>query len=356
MRLALPIAAVLVLLAGCLPGSGSQPSLHDVYLYGTLDARLSYLYGGPGSLTVDGQQVTLTQGSMDAPYAVANALLVNGRPYLRSAVAPLPEPPVEVARIPQTTDLVIHAHADLQHVVYYDGSAFFDLVDAIAAGVDKRVVPVPRLNRLRGLGQLTDAEADALAATLTRDGGAFALAVLPPASLPAHAVDGVADQRTTGLYVQGTLATDASAFTPAPQRLAWEVLAQGDQAVGVQDQTFVLVNDAGQLANLWNQAQGARLELPPIPQVDFGRETVLAIFMGQQPTGGYGVDVRRVSIDNGDLYVDVAFTKPAGGAITTQQVTSPWTMIHVLRGGFTAAWFRDADSGELLGVARAPAP
>jgi len=350
MRFALPLLAVLLLLAGCVPESA--PKLHDVYVYGTLDARLSYLYGSPGTFLFDGSEVTLSEGSLAAPYAVDGALLIDDKPYVRRSVAPLDPPAVRVSRIPLTTDLQLAVERDVGPVVYFDGQGYFALAEAGVAGTSKRVVPRPRLNRLRGLGLLSDREADALADALERDGSAFAVAVLPRDALPAHNMDGLGEYLATGVYVQSTLATDESAFAPAPQQLPWEVLAQGQQAVGFDQPHYALVSDEAALINLWNQAHGSQLTLPPVPNVDFGRETVLALFAGQKPSGGYGVDVRRVSVDNGELYVDLSVSRPAQGAVTTQALTSPWVMIRVLRGGFGVAWLRDPQDGSLLGVAR----
>lgn len=350
MRFALPLLAVLLLLAGCVPDTA--PKLHDLYVYGTLDARLSYLYGSPGTVALGDREVTLSEGSMAAPYAVDGALLVDGRPYLREAVAPLDPAPVTVRRIPLTTDLQLDTSAPVSEVVYFDGQGYFTLADAASAGTSKRVVPRPRLNRLRGLGALEDREADALADALERDGAPFVVAVLPKDALPDHTVDGLSEYLATGVYVQTDLPTDAGAFTPAPQQLPWEVLAKGQQAVGFDQPSYALVTDQAQLTNLWNQAYGAQLTLPPVPTVDFGRETVVALFAGQKPSGGYGLDVRQVSVDNGELYLDVAQTAPAAGSVTTQALTSPWLMVRVLRGGFDVAWLRDPQDGSLLGVAR----
>jgi len=93
--------------------------------------------------------------------------------------------------------------------------------------------------------------------------------------------------------------------------------------------------------------------MPTVPTVDFSRETVVAAFDGQKPTGGYNLQVRDVTIENGELYIDLVATEPQAGAITTQGLTSPWILIHVLRGGFSVAWFRNPDDGSLIGVARA---
>lgn len=351
MRFALPALAVLVLLAGCAPQAG--PKLHDVYVYGVLNARLSYLYGSPRTFELDGKQVTLTQGSSSAPYAVDSALLVDGQPFVRTSIAPLDPPPVVVSHIPQTTDLEMTVNSDVAQVVYYDGSDYFKLVDSAKAGTTQRVVPRPRLNRLRGLGQLSDPEADALANGLEKAGHSYVLAVLPASTLAKHSVTNTSEYLHTGVYVQEGLKTVAAAPGSSAQQVPWEVLAQGQNAIGFDKPQYVLVSNQDQLTNLWYKAYGSQLNVPPVPTIDFSRETVLAVFDGQKPTGGYGLEVRGVTVENGELYVDLVKKQPAKGALTTQAVTSPWVILHVLRGGFDVAWFRNPDDGSLTGVARA---
>ena len=209
MRFALPALAVLVLLAGCAPESG--PKLHDVTVYGALNARLSYLYGSPRKFDLDGKQVTLTQGTSTAPYAVDSALLVDGQAFVRTSVTPLEAAPVVVSRIPLTTDLRLEARSDVEQVVYFDGSDYFRLVSGAKAGTSQTVVPTPRLNRLRGLGELTDREADALANGLEQGGKPYVLAVLPSTTLPKHSVNGTSEYLQTGVYVQQGLETAAAA-------------------------------------------------------------------------------------------------------------------------------------------------
>jgi hypothetical protein len=106
------------------------------------------------------------------------------------------------------------------------------------------------------------------------------------------------------------------------------------------------------LISLWNQAHGAVLTPPPLPEVDFRRESVIAIFLGQRPTGGYGISVVDLLLDNNEIYLDVRLTRPAPDAMVTQALTSPWLMVRVQRPGVQVAWFRNADTGELFGVAR----
>lgn len=356
MRVAQRLLALLAALAliGCAPEA--ERTMHDLYVYGAADERLTYFYGGEGSLAYEGGSIELVDAQQSderraAPFSVRSSLLVDGEPFLRQAVTPLEAPPVTVSRIPRTTDMQVALAADVGELVYYDGGSYLRLLDDGRAGVQQRVVPKPRFNRLRGIGQLTNAEADALADALEAE-GPYVLAELPQEGLPVRSVDGLAEHRVTGVYVQTDIGTDEAAFRPAPQQLTWEVLASGNQATGVTGRRYELITNREQLTSIWAQAHASQLQPPPAPRADFQRETLVAIFMGQQSSGGYSIEVVRVSEERGELYIDVRFNEPAAGAITTQALTSPWAIVRVLRGGYQVAWIRNAADGTLAGAAR----
>ena len=342
----------LAFLAACAPNA--QPTLHDIYLYGLEegDVRYSLFYGGPGSLQIEGETVDLTEGTADGPLSVRGALLVDGQPH-RTAQVPGIDAPVGVARIPLTTSLQVRADADVGDVLYFDGSRWLTLLEASAGTVDRRVAPRPRIGGLRGLGGLTAAETAALAAYLEARGGPLVLAELGEEMAPGRTVDGLAEYRAAGFWVQEGLGVDPAAYQAPAEQLTWEVMARGNQAVGFDTPTFRLVTSENELLGLWNQAWGAQLDVPPMPDVAFQRETVLAVFQGQQPTGGHGIEVLDVVVDDRELFVDMRFLEPGPNDIVTQALTSPWVMVRVLRGGIGVAWFRDPNTGELLGVARA---
>lgn len=354
-RVCCVLLGVVAVLTGCAPEA--ERTVADVYVYGSLDQRITYFYGGAGSLAYQDTTVELTGArELDerrgGDLAVAGSLLVDGQPFLRAPTSPLVAAPTTVSRIPQTTDMQLELAQAVGEVVYYDGSSFLTLTQGGEAGVVQRVVPRPRFNRLRGIGMLTNAEADALADYLQK-GGPFVLTELPVGSLPVRAIDGLAEQLTSGVYVQTDIQTSQAAFRPAAEQLAWETIASGAQATGVQGARYQLITSRDQLISVWSQVHATQLQQPELPSVDFQRETLVAIFLGQRSTGGYGVTVRRVSVEGNDLYLDTEFREPAAGAITTQALTSPWTLVRVLRGGFEVAWVRDVADGTLRGAARA---
>ena len=353
-RIALPLA-LLALLTACAPGPTVR--MHDLYLFGMLDARLTYFYGDPTELRYDGGTVQLTRAESSTrttrdQFHVSEALAVNGQSYLQQSLPALAQPAVTASRIPLTTDMQLHVRVPTKQIVYFDGSSFLLLAEEGIAGNQVRVVPRPLMNRLRGLGELNSAEAAMLENLLRSSGQPTVLAFLPTDDLPPHSVDGLEEQRRTAIYVQRAVGSDPGAFRPTPTELTWEVMARGNQAQGFDGPSYQMVANEAQLLELWNRAHSAQLTVPTAPRVDFQRETVVALFVGRKSTGGYSVDVRQVSEENGELYIDVAFSSPAPGAITTQALTSPWVMVRVLRGGYQVAWLRDPASGNLVGAAR----
>lgn len=350
MRRHLAVLALILLLVGCEPNR--TPRLHDIYLYGLEDARFSYLYGLPGSLTIDGVEIALEEGRPEGAYAVTDALLADGAPFLRAPLEDIAAPTL-VERIPLTTDLMVSTNVAVPEVVYFDGAAWFTLLRDAAAGLDLRLVPRRRIGRLQGLGDLSQREAAALADALEARGRPVALTLLPDDALPERSVEGVSEYLRTGFYLQTDIRIDSSAYRAPAQQVVWEVLAQGSQALGAAGPGYVMVTNRDELLTLWNRAHGSQLTVPPLPDVDFSRETVLAVFLGQKPTGGYGAEVRGIVEEDRELFVDLVVSEPAPGAITTQALTSPWVMIRVLRSGYAVAWFRDPTSGQLFGAARA---
>jgi hypothetical protein len=343
--------SLVTVLTACQPDS--PPQLHDVVVTGVLDERLTYLYGEPRSFAIEGRTVELSApepGATRLPLAVAAALRVDGEAFLRSPVEPPETSPVEARRVPLTTDLLLRTRAETSAVLYFDGNGWFLLGQDDPAGLDTRVTPRPRSQRLRGLGALTLAEADALADELERVGDPLVVAVL--ADPPRRSIDGLAEYRVTALHVQRGLDLETAAFRPAPRTLQWEVIARGSQAIGFERPAFRLLRDASEFLTVWNQAHGAVLNVPPLPAVDFARETVLAVFMGTRPTGGYAIEVLDATLEGGDLYIDLRFVQPGADSVTTQALTSPWAFVRVLRGGISAAWFRDPSDGRLYAVAR----
>lgn len=65
--------------------------------------------------------------------------------------------------------------------------------------------------------------------------------------------------------------------------------------------------------------------------MNFGRQMVAAIFMGQQFTSGYSIRVTTVEWDGGGVTIVYATHTPPHGAMVAQVLTQPFEMIRIDR-------------------------
>jgi hypothetical protein len=331
------------------------PQMHELTIAGAIEQRITWFYGEPRSFTLAGVARELASPPAPRPphpWFAIGALWVDGEAAVVEALESGIDAPAILRRIPATSDLQLSTQRETRALLYYDGNFWFTIGEFDPAGLSVRVVPRQRFGGLRNLGELTSSEAEALRQVLERLGGPLVVAFLTDAEVPRRVVDGVAEARATAIHVTQGVEIDPNAFRPAPRDVPFEIVAQGQQALGIDRPEYRLIRSQDALRDAWNAAHGAALAPPPTPSVDFARETILGIFLGTRPTGGYAVAVRGVAVEGTDLFVDLDVRSPAPGAMVTQALTSPWAIVRVPRGRLDAVWFRDA-TGTLIAVARA---
>lgn len=346
-------AIVLIVLSACAPSAVRR--VHQLHVYGDgFNESVTHVYGTLGKFNLGGENVELSDYDvadvrLAQPYAVADARLIDGEVVQRTPLDPYEDNAFAVQRIPLSTDLQVLYTDGVKELVYFDGSAFLNLPVDGPPNTVRRVSPRPRLNGLSGFGQLTSREAAAFEKVLGDE--PYLIARIEPPFTPKQ-IGGVEEQRETFVLVERGLETDMGAYRAPPEQLLWEQLAAGSRASGFATPSFRLVRSADELDRLWTRFYGSQLTMPDTPRLNYERETVIAIMLGDKPTGGYGLEVVRVFEERGELYVDVRVTEPGEGAFVTQALTSPWELITVLRGDYRVAWIRDTDTGALIGVAQ----
>lgn len=100
----------------------------------------------------------------------------------------------------------------------------------------------------------------------------------------------------------------------------------------------------------WQALRRTLVQQPPLPDVDFRREWVVAAFMGEKPTGGYLVDVREVVREGRRIRVTVVQEEPGPNDLVTMVITYPGHIVAVARppaGRYTVV-FTDEAGRELF--------
>ncbi|MCA8923822.1 MAG: protease complex subunit PrcB family protein [Planctomycetes bacterium] len=122
-----------------------------------------------------------------------------------------------------------------------------------------------------------------------------------------------------------------------------EVARGSDGGGGLAQATQDLIQSDPQL-----QASGAAHLIPPGTSIDFGREALLVVRLGTRPTGGYGIQIRSVSVrpSSGSapggpsvslttqLRVSVVTHSPGPLDSVTKGFTSPYHVVKVPRPAF----------------------
>ncbi len=92
----------------------------------------------------------------------------------------------------------------------------------------------------------------------------------------------------------------------------------------LEDERNVAVHDRDSLDDLLASA-GLGLQ----QEIDFDRSAVIAVFMGQRPTGGYDIEIKRIVESNDKILVYFETTEPSEDEMTAQVITSPYHMVKI---------------------------
>ncbi len=92
------------------------------------------------------------------------------------------------------------------------------------------------------------------------------------------------------------------------------------------------IREAKQVA-IKNQQEWSELtkksDLSNLPNVNFQKKMVLAVFQGSKPTGGYSVKVADVCKTQSKTRVEIVSKKPGKNCVVTQALTTPYEMVII---------------------------
>ena len=127
----------------------------------------------------------------------------------------------------------------------------------------------------------------------------------------------------------------------ATNAVAFQTVAKGFRS-GVIEVTQIVVRTQAEWNALWQKHTSMESNPPPAPAIDFNKELIIGIFLGQKPTGGYEVEVTSVERSEGMLTVSFREKSPRPGAILTQAFTQPFHIVRIGINGTESVRFRRA--------------
>lgn len=119
-------------------------------------------------------------------------------------------------------------------------------------------------------------------------------------------------------------ATPTAAAAPTrPQRIIVPV-DRGPMS-GVHEPKQVVARTAEEWAALWGSLPVKR----PMPKVTFESTMIAALFLGDRPTAGYGVEITGVGRDGETLVLTYEERAPVPGSTNGQMITTPYVVVGV---------------------------
>lgn len=99
----------------------------------------------------------------------------------------------------------------------------------------------------------------------------------------------------------------------------------------------LILRDATAWEALWKVMNANLDAVPELPKVDFDKNMVVAYFLGEKTSGGWGVTIQSVNTVDG-LKVTYVVRSPAPGAVTTTVMTYPYSVVVVPKTDAEAQW------------------
>lgn len=144
------------------------------------------------------------------------------------------------------------------------------------------------------------------------------------------------------LFVSAACSSESptSPEPPSGEPVTFQMLVEKQNALPVQgqyggydftDPKNIVLQTEDEFADFWEVLYGNMTSPPARPAVDFSENVVVAVMQGMRPTGGYSIEVKDVTANEGALRVSVEATIPGPTCLVTDALTSPYQIVEVSR-------------------------
>jgi len=110
--------------------------------------------------------------------------------------------------------------------------------------------------------------------------------------------------------------------------ITFQTVSKGSRS-GVRDSRQMVLRGQAEWHALWAQHVSTDALPAPPPPIDFARGLVVAVFLGDKPTGGYDVTISRAQRGHDSVVIYFRERVPAPGALVTQSLTQPFHVVQI---------------------------
>ena len=110
--------------------------------------------------------------------------------------------------------------------------------------------------------------------------------------------------------------------------ITFETLAE-DFYGGMTDSKFIVIKEETTLNKIYKLINKSKSPGIKIPIINFEKETVLVLFLGEKSSGGHSISVEQILDENEKVTVKYKVTLPKLGEMVTTVMTQPYCIIKI---------------------------
>ena len=118
---------------------------------------------------------------------------------------------------------------------------------------------------------------------------------------------------------------------------------------GIVKRLRIVIRDRDAWVELWKQLSSKQFPQPPLPEIDFSREMLIVVAMGEQGTGGFSISVDGVYEKNNKIEVIVKSFRPGKKCMLTQALTQPVDVVRLKKSDYSVV-FRETSETKNCGM------
>jgi hypothetical protein len=110
----------------------------------------------------------------------------------------------------------------------------------------------------------------------------------------------------------------------------FETIEQGGNS-GVRTGKTLAIHDSAAWNMLWLEHKKNSSLASAAPEIDFSKEMVIAVFLGERRTGGHAISIKSLSAGSQGLNVTYQENRPGKGCMLIMALTFPFQIVRLAR-------------------------
>ncbi len=114
--------------------------------------------------------------------------------------------------------------------------------------------------------------------------------------------------------------------TGSAQTIPFQNLVSG-QYSGLTEKTYQLINSQEELNSVWQEIYSIQIPPPPVPAVNFSKNSILLVALGEQKTSGYSIEIVKIEATSKEARVYLNLIFPSQASILLPALTQPFMLV-----------------------------